>query len=127
MIKPLLAAVACLLALAGCKHVAPDADQPAVIVDPSEASRAALAEAVNTALGQEVLLADDALTDTSILIIERKIPRSIEGSPAQGRAMEEPVRFDLMTNGTDCVLVDSRDGSRYLLAATVCTAAEGAN
>ena len=112
----------CVFALAACKHVAPDADQPAVIVDPSDASRAALQEAVNAALGSYVLLADDALTDTSILIIERKIPRSIEGSPAEGRGMEDPVRFDLMTNGTDCVLVDARDGSRHLLADTRCEA-----
>lgn len=117
----------CVLALAACKHVAPDADQPAVIVDPSDASRAALAEAVDTALGKDVLLADDALTDTSILIIERRIPRSIEGSPARGQAMEIPVRFDLMTNGTDCVLVDGRDGDRYLLADTSCSAEAASN
>ncbi len=115
------------LVLAACKHVAPDADQPAVIVDPSDASRAALQEAVNSALGKDVLLAGDALTDTSILIIERKLPRSIEGSPAEGGVMEDPVRFDLMTNGTDCVLVDARDGARHLLADTRCEAREQAD
>lgn len=115
----------CVLALAACKHVAPDADQPAVIVNPSDASRAALQAVVNAALGKDVLLADDALTDTSILIIERKIPRSIEGAPAKGLAMEDPVRFTLMTNGTDCVLVDERDGSRHLLDDTMCVAADG--
>ena len=115
-----LALAMSVLVFAACKHVAPDADRPAVIVDPSDASRAALQQAVNTALGTDVVLADDALTDSSILIIERQVPRSIEGSPAQGRTMEQPVRFTLMTNGTDCVLVDDRDGSRYLLADTVC-------
>lgn len=110
-----------MLAAAGCKHVAPDASDPAVIVDPTEASRASLQAAVNEALDSEVLLADDALTSTSILTVERKMPQSISGSPAQGRTMEPPVRFDLVTNGSDCVLVDSRDGSRYLLAGTRCT------
>ena len=115
----------CAVALAACKHVVPDADQPAVIVNPSDASRAALHAAVDTALGKDVLLADDALTDTSILIIERRIPRSIDGAPAEGLAMERPYRFTLMTNGTDCVLVDERDGSRHLLGDTTCVAADG--
>lgn len=107
---------------AACKHVAPDATEPALIENPSDASRAALQNAVNAALGTEVLLADDALTNTSVLIVERRIPSSIAGSPAQGRTMDEPVRFALVTNGTDCVLVDERDESRYLLADTDCVA-----
>ena len=108
--------------LAACKHVVPDADEPALIRDPSDASRAALQQAVNRALGTEVLLADDALTTTSVLIVERRIPRGVTGSPAQGRMMDEPVRFTLVTNGTDCVLVDERNGSRYPLANTDCVA-----
>jgi hypothetical protein len=114
------AAVAGLLAVSGCKQVAPDANQPAVIVNPTEASREALQQAVNEELGTDVLLADDALTDTSILIIERRMPRAMTGSLAQGRSMDTPVRFTLMTNGTDCVLVEDRGGSRYLLANTRC-------
>jgi hypothetical protein len=117
-----LVAAAAILLVAGCKHVAPDADQAAVIVDSTDASRAALQAAVNDALDTEVMLADDALTTTSILTIERKLPQSMSGSPAEGRTMDPPVRFDLMTNGSDCVLVDSRDGSRYLLADTRCAA-----
>ncbi|MDJ0813068.1 MAG: hypothetical protein QNJ23_05020 [Woeseiaceae bacterium] len=115
----------CVFVLAACKHLAPDADQPAVIVNPSDASRAALQATVNNALGKDVMLAGDALTDTSILIIERRIPSTIEGSPAKGMAMEDPVRFTLMSNGVDCVLVDERDGSRYLLADTECKAEDG--
>lgn len=117
-----LAVLTGILLMAGCKHVAPDADQPAVIVDPTDASRAALQAAVNDALDTEVMLADDALTKTSILTVERKVPQSMAGSPAQGRTMEPAVRFDLMTNGSDCVLVDSRDGARYLLDDTRCAA-----
>ena len=120
MIRTLATAAACLLAIGGCKHVAPDADQPAVIVAPSDASRTALQKAVNEELGTEVLLADDALTDTSILIIERNFPKGVTGSPAQGRTMDPPVRFTLMTNGTDCVLVEDSGGARYLLANTRC-------
>jgi len=109
------------IAMAGCKNVVPDADQDAVIVNPDTASRAALRETVNAALQTDVLLADDALTDTSILSIERKLPQSIEGSPAQGRNMEMPIQFRLVKNGDECILVDQRDMSRTVLADTVCS------
>ena len=113
------------LTLAACKSVAPDANQPAVIVDPTDASRAELQETVNSLLGADVQLSRDALTETSFLFIERRIPQSIEGSPAKGRNLEMPYRFTLLTNGTDCVLVDERDGSRHLLSQTECEAADG--
>jgi hypothetical protein len=117
-----LLAIACFLA--GCKNVAPDVDQPAVIVDASGASRTSLQQTVDAVLGTNVLLADDALTDTSVLIIERKLPQSIEGSPAQGRNMEMPVQFLLVTDGSKCILIDQRDGSRHILADTRCIAEE---
>ena len=75
-------------------------------------------------LGTDVTLADDALTDTSVLIIERNIPQSIEGSPAQGRTMDMPIQFRLVTNGSTCTLIDQRDGSRHILADTRCKAEE---
>ncbi len=120
-IAPIAIAITIAASFAGCKNVAPDADQAAVIVNPDAASRAALQATVNAALHTDVLLADDALTDTSILIIERKVPQSIEGSPAQGRTMEMPFQFRLVTNGSECVLIDQRDMSRTVLADTVCS------
>lgn len=110
------------LSVAACKNVVPDADQAAVVVNPDAASRAALRETVNAALHTEVLLADDALTDTSVLTIERKLPQSIEGSPVQGRNMEMPIQFRLVINGDDCILIDQRDMSRLVLADTLCSA-----
>ena len=109
------------IGIAGCKNVAPDIDQAAVIVNPDAASRAALRETVNAALYTEVVLADDALTDSSVLTIERKLPQSIEGSPAQGRNMEMPIQFRLVKNGGECILIDQRDMSRTVLADTVCS------
>ena len=114
----------CAVTFIGCKNVAPEADRAAVIVDPDAASRAALQQMVNAALHTDVTLADDALTDTSILIIEQKIPQSIEGSPAQGRNMEMPIQFRLVTDGANCILVDQRDASRHILADTRCVAEE---
>ena len=119
-----IAFIACAMTLAACKNVAPDADQVAVITDPDAASRAALQQTVNTVLRTDVALASDALTDTSILTIERKIPQSIEGSPAQGRNMEMPIQFRLVTDGANRILVDQRDASRHILADTRCVAEE---
>ena len=119
-----IAFIACAMMLVACKNVAPVADQAAVIVDSDAKSRAALQQTINAALRTDVTLADDALTDTSVLIIERKMPQSIEGSPAQGRNMEMPIQFRLVTDGTNCILVDQREASRHILADTRCVAEE---
>jgi hypothetical protein len=116
-----IALTALAVTCAACKNVAPDADQAAVIVDPDAASRAALQATVNAALHTEVTLADDALTETSVLIIEQKAPQSIEGSPAQGRNMEMPIQFRLVVNGSECILIDQRDMTRTVLEDTVCS------
>ena len=116
-----IALAALAVTFAACKNVAPDVDQAAVIVNPDAASRAALHAIVNTALHTDVTLADDALTETSILIIEQKVPQSIEGSPAQGRTMEMPTQFRLVANGSECILIDQRDMSRTVLEDTVCS------
>lgn len=119
-----IAFVACAITMAACKNVVPDSDQAAVIISADAASRAALQQTVNAALHTDVTLEDDALTDTSVLIIERNMPQSIEGSPAQGRTMEMPIQFRLVTDGTNCILVDQRDASRHILADTRCVAEE---
>jgi len=119
-----IALIASAMTLAACKNVAPDADQAAVIISPDAASRAALQQTVNLVLRTDATLADDALTESSVLIIERKIPQSIEGSPAQGRNMEMPIQFLLVTDGANCILVDQRDASRHILADTRCVAGE---
>lgn len=108
----------------GCQTVATADDEPARITDPTEASRAALQQTVNATLHTNVTIADDALTDSSLLIVERAMPRSMSGSPAQGRTMEMPFQFRLVISGDDCVLIDQRDASRHVLQDTSCIAAE---
>jgi hypothetical protein len=38
--------------------------------------------------------------------------------------MEMPIQFRLVTDGTNCILVDQRDASRHILADTRCVAEE---
>ena len=118
-----IALAALAVTFAACKNVAPDVDQAAVIVNPDAASRAVLQATVNAALHTDVTLADDALTETSILVIEQKVPQSIEGSPAQGRTMEMPIQFRLVANGSECILIDQRDMTRTVLPDTACSLA----
>ena len=118
------AGIASVLLAAACRTAAPAPDPedvPAVIVHPTAASRAALAEAVSIALnGSNVTLADSALTQNSDLAIERMVRRDAEGHPVQGRVTEEPERFRLVRNGADCVLIHVRTGKRYRLVGTEC-------
>jgi len=108
--------------LAGCQTMATGTDVPARITNPTAASRAALQNAVNDALHTEVLLAASALTTSSILVIERNPPRSMQSQPATGRNMDPPMRFHLVLNNSECILVDQRDESRHRLEDTTCAA-----
>ena len=106
----------------GCQTYGSNVDVPARIVNSDDASRAALQDAVNTAFGTNVTLADDALTDSSLLTIERGPRPTIDHPNPQGRNMAMPFQLRLFINGTDCVLVDQRNRARYILADTSCEA-----
>ncbi len=118
--QPVVAA-ALALAMLGCRTAAPvDAppDVPAVIVRPTDASRAALARAVSDALGgARVTLADYALTNSSELVIERMLRRGPAGEPIDPRG-EKPEKFQLVKSGADCVLIHDETGRRFKLVDT---------
>jgi hypothetical protein len=99
-----------------------DADVAAVIVNPTFDSLASLQHEINVATQTVVLLADNALTQTSVLTIERNMPRSFDSAPAQGRETDPPIQFQLVKNGNQCILVDRRDGTRHKLENTNCVA-----
>lgn len=108
------------MAAGGCVGMAMADDIPARISPATAESRAVLQKTVNEALRTEVLLADDALTAASVLIIERNVPGGIDRQPAQGRNMDTPIRFRLVLHGDDCILIDERDESRYVLSNVSC-------
>ena len=108
------------LVFSGCQTMSAAADVPALITAPDDASRAALRDTVSGIFGQDVPLADDALTKSSLLLIERNLRGSLDAPPATGRVLEEPIRFRLVKSGDECVLVDLRDESRHLLIDTAC-------
>ena len=97
-------------------------ETPAVIVNPTPESRAALGEAVAEALnGASVALADDALTRTSLLVVDRAPARDPSGRRLNGRELGTPERFTLVASGSRCILVHERSGKRFRLADTTCS------
>ena len=108
--------------LCGCQTMAADEEGPARIIDADEASRAALQAALRDALGRDVLLADTALTDSSRLIIEVSPPRTMENPAPAGLELRDPLQFQLVKSGDDCILVNMQDDSRRVLADTRCMA-----
>jgi hypothetical protein len=115
------ALAATLLAVTACRTAHAQKELPAVIVNPTTESRAALSRAVSKAFGgAPVTLADDALTAGSDLVVERDRLRDPRGLPANGRELRAPEQFRLVKRGSDCVLVHERGGERATLPATAC-------
>ena len=119
--RPSLMTLALLVALAGCRTTAGEADRPALIVDPDAASRAALQDTLSNRFGGlTILLANDALTRSSLLTLEVGQSSGRVNQVQGARVVSEPYRFQLVGDQTDCYLIDLRDDSRHALADTRC-------
>ena len=85
-----------------------------MIASADATARAVLADAVAALLGQpHVVLADDALTRTDLLLVERT-------QRGDGRSTERPVAFRLVKEGDACVLVRQPDGPKRRLDGVPC-------
>jgi hypothetical protein len=114
-----------LMLLSGCASSSVGHDVPALIVNPTPASRAELRVAVQRALHSDpILLSDDALTHGSLLPIERIPRRDMRGRPLNGLEIgRKPEIFRLVRNGGACVLIhDDAEQLRQTLTATQCKA-----
>jgi hypothetical protein len=117
---------ACLIVYAalvcGCAAMA-HPESAAVIIEPTDASRADLRDAVRAALGRsDVTLADDALTRDSVLLIEPTPARDAAGQRLTGRDFGRPEEFRLITRDGRCVLIHDSTGRQYELSHTRCAA-----
>ena len=117
ILAPLSAAA---LLCTGCQTVAPEHEVPARIIDPDDASRAALLETVNSIMGSEVTITDNALTASSFLTIENRPQPTMENPVPIGRDYQRPVTLRLVIVDSECILIDDRNGGRYLLRNTRC-------
>jgi len=106
-----------------CKADPLQQDRPARIVVPTAQSRAELARVVAAALnGRNVTLADDALTDSSVLNIAPKPRHDAQNNQIMGRDVGTPTQFVLYKRDGDCVLELRSSGQRWVLADTTCVA-----
>ena len=106
--------------LLGASAAAPASDAPAAVLDSTPESRSDIQQAVSTALGRKVLIADNALTTSSLLIIERREPRTIDGRVGGGRILDSPETFELVLDDGRCVLVHRGSKATYPLGNTRC-------
>ena len=103
------------LVLCACKPGAVREGVPARISNAGPESHAELQRVVSTLLnGKDVTIADNALTDSSLLIVEP--------SHLMGRDLRKPEQFRLVLKGSSCVLVHLGTNSRVELSGVSCTA-----
>lgn len=108
-------------AVCACGTQPAQGEAPALIRNPSAQSRAELRRVLSTALnGAPVTIADDALTHSSVLIIERAVHRDSRGRPLTGRDLGRPVRFRLVRRGDRCLLVREDSGAYWQLMHVSC-------
>ncbi len=87
-----------LCACQSSSNASPSDDVAAVAVEPTPESHAELQRVVSGALHDvPVQLANDALTDSSLLVMERRQHRTLEGRVGRDRVMESPEQFRLVT------------------------------
>lgn len=106
--------------LVGCQGFAVADEVPARIINLTDESHDALHAAVKAAVKTDVYIAHDALTESSVLVIELSPPRRLDVPVSGDRIYTAPLRFTLVKKGDECVLVDGRDGGRYPLQNTEC-------
>ena len=113
-----------LLVLTGCRTDAVAGEIPAVLVAPDARTQAELQRLVSTAQGGvDVTLSPSALTDSSVLIVERGSYRDASGRRIIGRDLGMPEQFHLIKQGDACLLEHKTSGERWAMQGAVCAAA----
>lgn len=108
---------------AACAVSTAQEEVPAIIAHPTAQSRAELSRAVREMLqNDKVTLADDALTASSSLFIERTPRRDAGGRLLNGRELGRPDLFRLVKQGNRCILVHDNNDTRRRLDAVGCEA-----
>lgn len=93
----------------------------AVLVQGTDESRAELQRVVSEAMYDvPLLLAKDALTESSLLVIEPSPPSGIEQRPLRGRDLNMPIQFRLWRIDGQCWLERMDNKKRWLLTLADC-------
>ncbi len=112
--------LAALLAGVSCTPLM-QAEQPALIRQPSKAGHNELETRVAELLGREkVTLAPDVFTRSSLLVLERPAVKRLQGTYRDERSPESVERFRLLADGPDCLLYHIESGRHVVLTETGC-------
>lgn len=109
--------------LSACTSPSVQADKPAVIAQVNDRTHAELQQVIQSALNNVPLaLADNALTQDNVLLVERVTRRDATGALLNGRVLEKPERFTLLIRGSRCVLVQDSTQREWVLKHAKCVA-----
>jgi outer membrane lipoprotein-sorting protein len=112
----------CLIMLiAACRELNGQTTVPALLTNPGVDTLQEIEQTISAALnGVKVTLAPDVLTENSVLVIQHTMQHSIERPPELGRDLGRPYRFQLVTDGSQCVLVDMQSEQSWPLRSVKC-------
>lgn len=110
------------LCLAGCTSQSAQGDSvPALLAELNPQVHAELESVVSAALGDKpVTLGEQVLMRESLLVIERQATHKLQQPRVPGRDMQMPERFQLMTDGEGCWLVQLSSGAIWPLQGASC-------
>lgn len=112
--------IAC-VSLSACHVTSAQMAKAALLTNPGAEVRLEIVEAIQAMTGfSSVALADQDLTQSSELVIERKQHRTVNEGLIQGRDLELPQRFQLLALGGQCWLVKQATQQRVLLKKAQC-------
>ncbi len=122
-ISQLVFAFAAFVSLSACSSLEIRHESAAVIDNASGETKAELEAIISRILKKpKVTIAEDALTESDILIISRTPKRNLRLNPVLGRSREKPNRFQLVKIGQDCYLKYEATQERCKLEKTSCRA-----
>lgn len=106
---------------AACSAPNVEQDMPALLINPEPETLQEIERAVASATGgMNVTVAADALTQNSVLVIERGMQRGLDRPPELGRDPGRPYRFQLVINKSECMLLDQQTGEHWPLSDVEC-------
>lgn len=113
--------VTCVWLLSACQMTSSQVAKPAVLINSGAEVRQEISEAVIAMTGfSSVALADQDLTKSSELVVERKRQKTTKGDLIQGRDLELPHSFQLVRQNGQCWLVHQTTDQRLLLKKAQC-------
>lgn len=113
--------IASLLLLGACQSSdTPPEPVSAVLINPDTATRAELKQRVSEALGAETFLSSSALTESHVLIVERRPYQQLDNQGVGERIVDRPDHFELYRQGEDCLLRHRQSEREWVLQHARC-------